>query len=253
MKTITHPTVKAADKDNIVPNDLFEQFRSLRGAVAYTLLTRTDIAVYVVYLQRQLETTTNYRHIHMLNLVVKRLQSTPQVLKYECLGPSTKFLVITDSAFKKEEQTGHSLKGTLLLRVPDTNCDFATGTHNCHLLDFNSKRISNVTRSTFSAELFGLCDACDHAMFLRQIVHEFIYGPLSAYDGVQLREGRLQTTVHIEVAIDAMSVFAAVTAQNVKAPAEKSLLSHVQFVRELLDKGIIRALIWLDTRDMQMV
>ena len=47
-----------------------------------------------------------------------------------------------------------------------------------------------------------------------------------------------------------MSVFSAVTADRVKAPAEKSLLSHIQFVRELLDKGIVRALMWLDTRDM---
>ena len=158
--------------------------------------------------------------------------------------------MITDSAFKKEEQTGHSLKGTLLLRVPDTRTDISTGKFKCHLFDFNTKRISNVTRSTFSAELFGLCDACDHAMFLRQIIHEFIYGPLSAEAGRQLREGSLQTTVHIEIAIDAMSVFSAVTADRVKAPAEKSLLSHIQFVRELLDKGIVRALMWLDTRDM---
>ena len=115
LKTITHPTVKATNKDNIVPSDLFEQFMSLRGAVAYTLLTRTDIAVYVVFLQRQLETTTTYRHIAMLNILVKRLHSSPQVLQYEYLGPTTKFLVITDSAFKKEELIGHSLKGTLLL------------------------------------------------------------------------------------------------------------------------------------------
>ena len=175
----------------------------------------------------------------MLNILVKRLHHNPQVMRYEYLGPTTKFLVITDSAFKKEELTGHSLKGTLLLRVPDAKCDFSTGVHKCHLLDFNTKRISNVTRSTFSAELFGLCDACDHAMFLRQIVHEFMYGPLSAADGVRLREGRLQTTVHIEVAIDAMSVYAAVTASNIRAPAEKSLLSHVQFVRELLDLSLI--------------
>ena len=115
LKTITHPTVKAANKDNIVPSDLFEQFMSLRGAVAYTLLTRTDICAYVVFLQRQLETTTTYRHIAMLNILVKRLHSSPQVLQYEYLGPTTKFLVITDSAFKKEELIGHSLKGTLLL------------------------------------------------------------------------------------------------------------------------------------------
>ena len=52
------------------------------------------------------------------------------------------------------------------------------------------------------------------------------------------------------LAIDAMSVFAAITATYVKAPAEKSLLSHVQFVRELLDQGVLRGIEWWDTRDM---
>ena len=47
-----------------------------------------------------------------------------------------------------------------------------------------------------------------------------------------------------------MSVFAAVTATHIKIPAEKSLLSHVQYVRELLDRKIIDALLWFDTRDM---
>ena len=39
--------------------------------------------------------------------------------------------------------------------------------------------------------------------------------------------------------VDAMSVFAAITATYIKHPAEKGLLSHVQFVRELLDSGVL--------------
>ena len=50
--------------------------------------------------------------------------------------------------------------------------------------------------------------------------------------------------------LDAKSVYAAVTATFIKQPAEKSLLSHIQYLRELLDKDIIQGLIWLDTRDM---
>ena len=30
----------------------------------------------------------------------------------------------------------------------------------------------------------------------------------------------------------------------------KSLLCHVQFLRELLDHGVLAAIVWLDTRDM---
>ena len=36
----------------------------------------------------------------------------------------------------------------------------------------------------------------------------------------------------------------------VKIPAEKGLWSHVQYLRELLDTGVISELWWLDTRDM---
>ena len=50
--------------------------------------------------------------------------------------------------------------------------------------------------------------------------------------------------------VDAMSVYAAVTATFIKTPAEKSLLCHVQFLRELLDHGVLAAIVWLDTRDM---
>ena len=50
--------------------------------------------------------------------------------------------------------------------------------------------------------------------------------------------------------VDAMSVYSAVTATFVKTPAEKSLLCHIQFIRELLDRGVFHAMCWIDTRDM---
>ena len=49
--------------------------------------------------------------------------------------------------------------------------------------------------------------------------------------------------------IDAMSVYSAVIATNITIPAEKSLLSHVQSLRECLDRGTLLAIIWQDTRD----
>ena len=52
------------------------------------------------------------------------------------------------------------------------------------------------------------------------------------------------------LALDAMSVFAAVTAANVKEPAEKSLYNHVLYLRELLDTFVLHSIWWIDTRDM---
>ena len=50
--------------------------------------------------------------------------------------------------------------------------------------------------------------------------------------------------------VDALSVFAAVTATFIKTPTEKSLLSHIQYLRELLDRKVLRAMSWVGTRDM---
>ena len=148
--------MKGAKLDDIVPMDLYEQFRSSRGAVAYALLTRADISVYVVFLQRQTEKTTNFRHVKMLNIVIHRIQSDPVAITYRYLGKETYFLVFSDAAFKKEETTGHALKGTLILRVSTTaNLDRSnTSTQGSsepvqvHLIDFLTKRVSNVTRAT---------------------------------------------------------------------------------------------------------
>ena len=50
--------------------------------------------------------------------------------------------------------------------------------------------------------------------------------------------------------MDAYSVFSAATAAQIKIPAQQSLVSHVQFLRELLDRGVLHRLWWIDTRDM---
>ena len=60
----------------------------------------------------------------------------------------------------------------------------------------------------------------------------------------------MQSSVLIDVVIDALSVYAAITATHIKIPSEKSLLSHVQYVRELLDHRTVHSIYWQDTRDL---
>ena len=104
-------------------------------------------------------------------------------------------------------------------------------------------------RSTFAAELLSGGDAVDQGLLLSQLMHELAHGPMTA---VEARNQRLTGGYKIPqvLYLDAMSVFAAVTAVFIKTPAEKSLLCHIQFLRELLDHGVLAAIVWLDTRDM---
>ena len=80
------------------------------------------------------------------------------------------------------------------------------------------------------------------------MLYEIEYGPLNMHEARKRRMhgGYTPTALYL----DAKSVFAAVTATFIKAPAEKSFLCHIQYLRELLDKLLIKFLFWIDTRDM---
>ena len=95
----------------------------------------------------------------------------------------------------------------------------------------------------------GGCDTQDLGFLLAAILHEMITGQVTAADTRRLRDhgGLIIPTV---VYTDAMSVFAAVTAVAIKVPTDSNVLCDLQYLRELLDHGVLDALVWVDTRDM---
>ena len=118
------------------------------------------------------------------------------------------------------------------------------------LLEYYSRKQRHVCRSTFAAELFSLTEAADIAIHLASALYEIAHGVQSTDTLRLIREGGLRAPVAIVVVVDADSVFTATTAQQVKPPAEKSLLIHLQWIRELLDTHVLHTLSWCDTRDM---
>ena len=85
-------------------------------------------------------------------------------------------------------------------------------------------------------------------MLIAHMLYEMQHGVMTASDARHhaLSKGFARTALYL----DAKSVYAAVTATFIKTPAEKSLLTHVQFLREILDRGTLSAILWIDTRDM---
>ena len=86
-------------------------------------------------------------------------------------------------------------------------------------------------------------------MHLVCLMHQIEQGSMTPAKARTFREEG-GWALEVDLALDAYSVFAAVTATQVKIPAEKNLLSHVQYLRELLDRKILSRLLWFDTRDM---
>ena len=72
-------------------------------------------------------------------------------------------------------------------------------------------------------------------MLISLRIREIEAGPMSSTTVRQhlLAKGSF---IPITLSLDAMSIYAAVTATFIKQPVEKSLLVHVQYLREFLDK-----------------
>ena len=117
------PNIRSLPIEMVVSIDAFEQYRSLRGAVAYALLTRADVAVYTLALQRTQESNTTIAHIKAVNAIVHRLHTVSHKMAYKPFRNSqrdtteTVFLCYCDSAFKKEDESGHAIKGIIICRL----------------------------------------------------------------------------------------------------------------------------------------
>ena len=223
-------------------------------------LTRLDLCVFVCALQRHQHKPT-VEHVQRLNKLLRWIQRNPRKLRYPPLhsqehlfmadsakNKHTELLIISDAAFKKEEDKGHVLRGALYLRSNNFQLNKNMTHRPMHILDWACKAQRHVSRSTFSAELLSAGEALDHSTILARLIREVEVGPMTPLEArdLSLAGGYCPTTL----LIDAQSVFAAVTAAIVKPPADKSLLSHVQYVRSLLDSGVLTRFGWIDTRDM---
>ena len=116
-------------------------------------------------------------------------------------------------------------------------------------MNYADRKQHDVACSTFAAELFAACDGADHGIFVASVLHEIERGCSGPGEIRRLRdEGGL--AFKIWLAIEAMSVLAAVSAETVRAPTEKSLIGQVAWLRQLADLGLLTGFAWADIRDM---
>ncbi len=266
LKPIVHSDLSSRPTEELLTGLLYTMFRSLLGAIAWCNMTRCDIIVYVVALQRQAH-QPKVLHAKRLNAIVRYAQRNPRAIRYVPFNPTPgrwrpgsqssdrrpkrkheplRVLAVSDSSFKKEEDDGHAMKGVFILLGSGSS---GVRTQTVHILDYAARKQQHVTRSTFAAELFAACDGVDHALLISLTLHEIERGCHGAAEARRLREdGGL--AFKPSSSIDAMSVLAALSAEAIRAPAEKSLVGHLLWLRELADRGVITGIAWVDTRDM---
>ena len=248
-KTITHPQALDGKADTPLPEPARRVFLSLLMTVAYGLLTRPDVAVFVVALQRESH-RAQVIHVRRLNTLLKWIQNNPRHLTYPRMRYPDTLLQISDSSYRAKAEDGLSVRGLVSLRVSASALEEGLRDTACHLIDFASKAQRHVTRSTFSSELFAATDAADTGLLYSVILHELRHGVVTADTARQMIEGRSVCGTDLVLVVDAKSVSTAITSPCIKIPAEPSLLLHVTWLRSLLEKKRLRKLYWSDTRSM---
>ena len=55
---------------------------------------------------------------------------------------------------------------------------------------------------------------------------------------------------HIQIVMDAKNLLSALRVTNLKISAEKNFIVHLMWLKDKITSGVVRRLIWTDTRDM---
>jgi hypothetical protein len=226
LKPIASSRLVGMSNDDAVSTDLAKLYLSLLMALAFTLITRVDLHVYVVALQRHTAHPTA-GHVRKLNTLVRWAQQNPLRIRYPKMGCANRLEVHSDAAFRKEQKegvdAGRALRGAVFLRMGLTSsCPRYShcGAQPCHLLDWQCGALKTVTRSTFTSELMSAISSTDHALALAMTLHEVLKGPRGAKAARDLRDGTAPLAVDIELSLDSMGVVTAVTAPRPKPLAE---------------------------------
>ena len=239
--------------ESLVDSARREACRSVPGAVAWTVLTRAELAFYVQALQRRAH-APRVVDCNMLNLVIRHMKKHTCGLTTVKLNHPLKLVGFTDAAFKAqpEEPIGLALGGLAATLQEDlvNNGQPHSTSGLAHLVDSIVRRQRRVVRSTFGAELIGLVDFVERLLLLQLILHQVYCGTHQTPEEMidLLEHGGLHH--QLDIAVDARAVYDAVAATDACDPQECPLTLHLISVRNLLAQGIIRRLHWVDTRDM---
>ena len=156
----------------------------------------------------------------------------------------------TDSGYRRmqgdEDEKGYGMRGLNVLRRGVRRDRKGPA---IHLLDSAAKSHRLTIRSSYGAELLSAAHGFDDAYPTLVTLEELRSGALSPEQLMKIREvGGLKFKVVLTT--DAESIYKSLTGRDLKAPAERTLLGHVSWLREMLRLGVIDQMQWCDTRDM---
>jgi len=158
----------------------------------------------------------------------------------------TRIMIISDSAFRKEDAKGLAMRGAIIA-VAETSSTHPGGA--LHVIEFYARKQRRVTRSTYSAELNAMSDAIETGKLISMCLSELMVQMPLARQLIEHEEaGTLP--MPMECAIDARSVYDSLIQDEIRPPTENSLVMMLCQIKELMLTHSLRKIWWIDTRDM---
>eukprot|EP00959_Pyramimonas_sp_CCMP1952_P291771 6102717-Pyramimonas_sp.AAC.1 len=144
-----------------------------------------------------------------------------------------------------DDVEGYGIRGANLLRRGNTSsCKPAV-----HMINAHCKSHRLQVRSSYPAETLAGArnlEDCYPTIFTR---HELHAGPLTPTQLKCILE-LCGLGIKVTLNIDAASVFQSLASKDAKRPAECTLLGHISWLRQMMERGIAHGIQWCDTRDM---
>ena len=218
LKEIVVPRIRS--QNDLLSNTEYSEFRTVLGNLSWlAVTTRPDIAFAVNSLSR-IQNTPKISDLRFLNKIVRGVKYRKMLsLKYRRL-PTKEISVLADSSFNP------SIQGFLVLFSEiDNNSDCL---YNASIIDWSSRKISRVARSTTAAECLAVCNAVDNSIFVQSLWYEFTGEllPIRVYNDSS-------NFIHL--------------CYNGKQPDEKRLALELSYLRECLSEHIVSKVSYLST------
>lgn len=216
------------------------------GSLAWLVQTRADCAIYIQALQRATKKAT-VSHMMRLNTVIRWCRRKPIHLAFVHLGtPELKILVVSDAAFRREDNSGLAMRGALIAIAEDHPGDPGG---KANTVEYYSRRQRRIVRSTFGAETNGAADAVEIGRMIAYTLAEILVPDCTAATLTRMDEtGTLP--IKLQLLVDCKSLFDTLKADEVKMPREASLVMLLHQLKESLRTGSLSSIVWVDTRDM---
>ena len=155
------------DKNRILDANELSAFETVIGQLTWLAnQTRPDISFETCQLSAAKKNAT-VKDLLYANKTIKKIKNSEVHLKFPCLENlgTAKIIVYSDASFNNLPKGGS--QGAHMILLSDKNQQTAP-------IQWQSKRIKRVVKSTLAAECLALHDAVDNAFYLKNVVSELL-------------------------------------------------------------------------------